>query len=122
IVITFSEATIITPPPPTAPTITGVNPNTGQPSIGTTVTITGTNFRSPVRVIVDAGPAGVKEAFVDQGTVTLTSFRATIQPITLATSQSQTANITVVVDAGNPSEARGTQSAAVTFVSTPRTP
>src|SRR5262249_39321472 len=116
IVITFSEAPIIPTPPSTAPTITGVNPNTGQPSIGTTVTITGTNFRSPVRVIVDAGPAGVKEAFVAQGTVTLTSFRATTQPITLATSQSQTANITVVVDAGNPSEARVTKTAAFTFV------
>src|SRR5437588_4682777 len=61
--ITFSEAAPPPPPPPsTAPTISTVTPSTGPPAGGTVITITGTNFRTPVRVLFNAGPAGTKEA------------------------------------------------------------
>src|SRR6266480_2926401 len=62
--ITFTDLPVTPPPPNTAPTISTVTPNTGPPAGGTVITIAGTNFRTPVRVVFDAGPAGVKEAFV----------------------------------------------------------
>ena len=120
--ISFSEAPIIPPTPSTAPTITSVTPNTGPPAGGTVVTITGTNFRAPVRVLVNAGPAGTKEAFVNQATVTPTQITAVIPAINLVSTQTQAADITVIVDAGNPTEARVTKTGAFTYVTTNLTP
>ena len=120
--ITFSEVPITPPPPSTAPTITSVTPNTGPPAGGTVVTITGTNFRTPVRVLFNAGPAGTKEAFVNQNTVTPTQITAVAPPINLVSTQTQAADITVIVDAGNPTEARVTKTAAFTYVTTNLTP
>ncbi len=120
--ITFSDVPVVTPPPSTAPSITAVNPTTGPPAGGTTITITGTNFRTPVRVVFDAGPAGVKEAFVNQNAVTPTQITAVTPKIDLVSTQTQVASITVIVDAGNPSEARVTRANAFTYVTTNLTP
>jgi len=120
--ITFSEVPITPPPPSTAPTITSVTPTTGPPAGGTVLTITGTNFRTPVRVLVNAGPAGTKEAFVNQSSVTPTQITAVTPPINLVSTQTQAADITVIVDAGNPTEARVTKTAAFTYVTTNLTP
>ena len=120
--INFSEVPVTPPPPSTAPTITSVTPNTGPPSGGTVITITGTNFRTPVRVLVNAGPAGTKEAFVNQATVTPTQITAVMPAINLVSTQTQAADITVIVDAGNPTEARVTKTAAFTYVTTNLTP
>src|SRR5436190_2034076 len=104
--VTFSDVPVGPPPPPsTAPTISTVTPATGPPAGGTVITITGTNFRAPVRVLVDAGPAGLKEAFVNQATVTPTQITAVTPPINLISTQTQVASITVIIDAGNPTEA-----------------
>ncbi|MEK6371645.1 MAG: IPT/TIG domain-containing protein [Acidobacteriota bacterium] len=118
--VTFSETPIIPVPPSTAPTISSVTPNTGPPTGGTTININGTNFRTPVRVIVDAGPAGSKEAFVVS--VTPTQIVAVTPSINLAATQTQAAAITVIVDAGSATEARVTRSAAFTYVTTNLTP
>jgi hypothetical protein len=120
--ITFNEQQVNPPQPSTAPTISSVTPNTGPPTGGTLITITGTNFRSPVRVIVDAGPAGSKEAFVQPQSVTLTSIVAATPSINLTATQTQAAAITVIVDAGSPNEQRVTRSAAFTYVTTNLTP
>jgi IPT/TIG domain len=112
--INFNTTPITPVPPSTAPTISSVTPNTGPPTGGTIITINGTNFRAPARVIIDAGPAGSKEAFVQS--VTPTQIVAVTQAINLATTQSQAASITVIVDAGNPTEQRVTRTNAFTFV------
>jgi hypothetical protein len=114
--ITFSDQPITPPKPSTAPTISSVTPNTGLPAGGTTVTITGSNFRPPVRVLVNAGPAGVHEAFVNQNSVTPTQFTAVMPAINLATTQTQAADITVIVDAGNPTQEQVTKTGAFTYV------
>jgi len=120
--VTFNELPVTPPTPSTAPTISSVTPNTGPPTGGTLITITGTNFRAPVRVIVDAGPAGSKEAFVQPGAVTPTSIVAVTPSINLTATQTQAAAITVIVDAGSPNEARVTRAAAFTYVTTNLTP
>ena len=51
-------------PPSTTPTITTISPSTGRPQGGEQVTINGTNFISPVRVLFDPGMGATpKEAF-----------------------------------------------------------
>jgi hypothetical protein len=75
-----------------------------------------------VRVLVNAGPAGIKEAFVNQSTVTPTQITAVMPAINLVSTQTQAADITVIVDAGNPTEARVTKTAAFTYVTTNLTP
>jgi hypothetical protein len=120
--ITFTDLPVTPPPANTSPTISTVTPNTGPPAGGTVIVIAGTNFRTPVRVVFDAGPAGVKEAFVNQSTVTPTQIIAVTPKIDLVSTQTQAAAITVIVDAGNPTEARVTKSAAFTYVTTNLTP
>ena len=120
VTITFSDQPVVPPTPSTAPTIATVTPNTGSPAGGTSITITGTNFRTPVRVLVDAGPAGTKEAFVVS--VTPTQIVAITPSINLTSTQTQAAAITVIVDAGNPGEARVTRAAAFTYVTSNLTP
>lgn len=122
VLITFNEQPVTPTPPSTAPTISSVSPNTGPPAGGTPVTISGTNFRSPVRVIFDAGAAGSKEAFVQPQSVTPTSFVVVTPAINLTATQTQAASITVIVDAGSPTEQRVTRSAAFTYVTTNLTP
>jgi hypothetical protein len=120
--VTFSEQQVIPPPPSTAPSISTVNPTTGPPTGGTVLTVTGANFRAPIRVVFDAGPAGTKEGFVNQASITPTSFQVVTPPINLVSTQTQAANLTVIVDAGNPTEARVTKTAAFTYVTTNLTP
>ena len=120
--ITFTDVPVTPPPANTAPTISTVTPSTGPPAGGTVIVIAGTNFRTPVRVVFDAGPAGIKEAFVNQNTVTPTQIIAVTPKIDLVSTQTQAAAITVIVDAGNPTEARVTRSAAFTYITTNLTP
>jgi hypothetical protein len=122
VTITWSDAPVTPPQTSTAPTITAVSPTTGPPAGGTVLTITGTNFRTPARVLVDAGPAGVKEAFVNQSTVTPTQLIAVTPAINLVSTQTQVASITVIVDSGNPTEARATRANAFTYITTNLTP
>jgi hypothetical protein len=88
----------------TAPTISNVTPTFGNPAGGQTVTITGTNFRAPVRVLFDFGaPIGTKEAFVTS--VTPTQITVVTPAVDLAGGQALPATIRVIVGAGAPGEA-----------------
>ncbi|HVR37721.1 MAG TPA: IPT/TIG domain-containing protein, partial [Thermoanaerobaculia bacterium] len=53
--IEFKAKPVTQPPVDTSPTITGISPNFGRPQGGQTVRITGTNFRTPLRVLFDFG-------------------------------------------------------------------
>jgi len=112
------------PPPPgqsTTPTITNITPNTGLPQGGTVITITGTNFRTPVRVIVDPGNGQpTKDAFVNQ--VTPTQITAVMPPFDITTGQTLAVSITVVDEAGTPSETPVTKANAFTYQAAVLTP
>jgi IPT/TIG domain len=111
--IVFQAAT--TPPTntPTAPTVTGVAPATGLATGGETITITGTNFRAPVRVLFDFGAGVVKEGFV--ASVTPTQLTVVTPKVDLGAGQTLAATIIVITEAGTTTEARVSASAPFTF-------
>ncbi len=96
--ITFSIQPTTPPPSGTIPTITAVAPATGPPAGGTQVTITGTNFRTPVRVLFDIGDGNPKEAFVASSTTT--QIVVITPPINLATTQTKATDIIVQPTSG----------------------
>ena len=103
-----------TPNPTGAPTITNVTPNFGLPTGGQQVTINGTNFRAPVRVLFDPGSGGTpKEAFVVS--VTSTQIVVVTPAFDLGTGQTLPVAITVITQAGTTSEQTVTSAAAFTF-------
>jgi hypothetical protein len=114
ITVTFSSSGGGGTPPANNPTITGVSPNTGLPSGGQRVTINGTNFREPVRVLFDPG-SGVpaKEAFVvsvtDKQMVVITP------AFDITTGQTLPVSITVITGAGAPTEQSVTSANAFTY-------
>jgi hypothetical protein len=106
VTVNFQTAPIDTgnPGTGTSPTITSISPTFGTPAGGQTVTITGTNFRAPVRVLFDFGaPIGTKEAFVTS--VTPTQITVVTPAVDLAGGQALPATIRVIVGAGAPGEA-----------------
>ncbi|HEX7418654.1 MAG TPA: IPT/TIG domain-containing protein, partial [Thermoanaerobaculia bacterium] len=111
--IVFQAAT--TPPTntPTAPTVTGVSPATGLATGGETITITGTNFRAPVRVLFDFGGGVIKEGFV--ANVTPTQLTVVTPKVDLGAGQTLAATIIVINEAGTTTEARVSASAPFTF-------
>jgi IPT/TIG domain len=111
--IVFQAAT--TPPTnnPTAPTVTGVSPTSGLATGGETITITGTNFSAPVRVLFDFGGGVIKEGFV--ASVTPTLLTVVTPKVDLGAGQTAAATIIVINQAGTTSEARVTASAPFTF-------
>ncbi|HEV8434479.1 MAG TPA: IPT/TIG domain-containing protein [Thermoanaerobaculia bacterium] len=102
--VTFSTVPITPPPPDTTPVITGISPNFGAPTGGQVVTITGKNFRTPLRVLFDFGPGkSPKDATI------ITSTGTSIQVLTPSvdlgpTAQQVTATIKVINEAGTPNE------------------
>ncbi|HEX3111359.1 MAG TPA: IPT/TIG domain-containing protein, partial [Thermoanaerobaculia bacterium] len=102
--VTFSTVPITPPGPDTTPVITGISPNFGAPQGGQVVTITGKNFRIPLRVLFDFGPGTTpKEATI------ITSTGTSIQVLTPSvdlgpTAQQLTATIKVINEAGTPNE------------------
>ncbi|HEX3071834.1 MAG TPA: IPT/TIG domain-containing protein [Thermoanaerobaculia bacterium] len=121
ITITFQDAVIPPIPTPTTPTITAITPATGLPTGNQTVTITGTNFRPPVRVLFDPGSGqAAKEGFVTS--VTPTSITVTTPAFDLGVSQQLIVGITVIVEAGAPTEQRVTKAAAFTYTAPVLTP
>ncbi|HXH91446.1 MAG TPA: IPT/TIG domain-containing protein, partial [Thermoanaerobaculia bacterium] len=86
ITINFQDAVIPPNPTPTTPTISLVDPSFGLPTGNQTVTITGTNFRPPVRVLFDPGSGQApKEGFVTS--VTPTTITVTTPAFDLGVSQ-----------------------------------
>jgi hypothetical protein len=113
ITVTFVAVPVIPPPVSTTPTITAITPAFGRPQGGETVTITGTNFHSPVRVVFDFGSGVTKDAFVSS--VTATSIQVVTPQVDLVTAQTKTATILVFVDPGTASETKATAATPFTY-------
>jgi predicted component of type VI protein secretion system len=104
--VTVSFTALPNNPPPldTAPAITGITPTFGRPQGGETVTITGKNFRTPLRVFFDFGPGTTpKDATIISSTAT------TVQVLTPsvdlgASAQQLTATVKLVNEVGTPNE------------------
>lgn len=113
--IVFQAAS--TPPPstPTAPTVTAVSPTSGLATGGETITITGTNFRAPVRVLFDLGGGVIKEGFVCATCITPTQITVVTPKVDLGAGQTLAATIIVLNEAGTANEARVSASAPFTF-------
>jgi IPT/TIG domain-containing protein len=118
--VTFSATPVTPPPPTTAPTITSISPTSGKPEGGDIVTITGTNFRTPVRVLLDLGGGVTREAFVTSVTPTQVQF---ITPqVNLGAGQTLDANISLINEAGTPNEVKVAGSSPFTFRKAQLTP
>jgi hypothetical protein len=104
--VTFGAAPTTPPPTPTAPTITSISPSFGRPEGGEIVTITGTNFRTPVRVLFDLGGGIIKEAFV--ASVTPTQVQVVTPSVNLGAGQTLDATIILLNEAGTTNEQRVT--------------
>jgi len=102
--VSFSTIPINPPPPDTAPAITGISPNFGAPQGGQVVTITGKNFRIPLRVLFDFGAGTTpKEATIISSTST--SIQVLTPGVDLGpTAQQLTATIKVINEAGTSNE------------------
>ncbi|MEO8033344.1 MAG: IPT/TIG domain-containing protein [Acidobacteriota bacterium] len=115
------QSTPVTPvPPSTTPTLLSVTPAIGRPQGGETITISGTNFRSPARVIFDFGGGKTKDAFIVS--VTPTQIVAITPSVDLTTGQQQVASISVIVEAGTSTEQKVSLASAFTFQSDILTP
>ena len=110
--VTFSSVPVTPPPANTTPTITSISPATGKPAGGDTITITGTNFAAPVRVIFDFGSGVTKEAQVISASAT--QIQVISPPIDLGTGQTASATITLFINAGTSTEQK--VSASTPFV------
>lgn len=119
--VTFQDVTVPNTPPSTAPTISAVTPNTGLPTGNQQITITGTNFRPPVRVLFDPGNGvAAKDAFATL--VTPTQISVISPAFDLGVSQQLIVSIAVIVEAGLPTELRVTKAAAFTYTAPVLTP
>jgi len=101
--VTFSAVPITPPGPDLTPAITAINPTFGRPQGGEVVTITGKNFRTPLRVLFDFGAGTTpKDATIISSTGT------TIQVLTpsvdLGVSQQKTATVKLINEAGTANE------------------
>src|SRR5437899_10145343 len=114
----------VTPPPTsTVPTITAVTPATGKPEGGDIVTITGTNFTQPVRVLFDPGTASgqaPKEAFVQSSSST--SITVVTPSFNVVSGSSLSTDVIVITQAGTSGEQRVVKSAGFVFASATLTP
>jgi len=121
VTLNFQDPIIPNPPTSTTPTISSVTPATGLPTGNQTVVITGTNFRVPVHVIFDPGNGlAPKEGFVTN--VTPTQITVTTPAFDLGVAQQVIANVTVIVEAGTPTEQRVTKTGAFTITAPVLTP
>ncbi len=119
--LNFQDPVIPPVPPSNAPTISAITPATGLPTGNQSVVITGTNFRTPVRVLFDpANGSPAKEAFPTS--VTPTSITVITPAFDLGVSQQIVANVTVIVEAGAATEQRVTKTGAFTYTAPVLTP
>jgi hypothetical protein len=130
--IVFSTTTV-PPVPNTSPTIISITPASGRPQGGETITIIGTNFRQPLRVIftcvgsaanppdpaVCAGQAP-KDAFIQS--VSATQIVAVTPSFSVPAGAAVTTSIQIIVGAGTPNEQSVTQASSFTFASPTLTP
>ena len=121
ITVTFGDVVVPPTPTSTAPTITSVSPSSGLPTGNQQVVIAGSNFRTPVRVLFTPASGGAaKEAFVTSATATQITV---ISPaFDLGVSQQLVVSVTVIVEAGLPTELRVTKATAFTYTAAVLTP
>jgi hypothetical protein len=118
--VTFVARPIVTPPPPTTATITSITPAIGRPSGGELIRITGTNFRSPVRVLFDIGlPVPVEGVVVS---VSETVIEVITPPVNLGAGQQLAADVIVLTEAGSTTEQRVEVAGGFTFRNVQLTP
>ena len=120
--VTFTATPVTPPPTSTAPTVTGVTPTSGLATGGQTLTITGTNFRTPVRVLFQFSDGTVKEGFVCATCVTPTSITVVTPAVNLGAGQTLDATVVVLTEAGTSNETRTTASGPFTFRAAQLTP
>jgi len=121
VTVNFQDPVVPVVPPSNAPTISAVTPASGLPTGNQSVVITGTNFRTPVRVLFDPGNGSpAKEAFATN--VTPTSITVITPAFDLGVSQQIVANVTVIVEAGSATEQRVTKTGAFTYTAPVLTP
>ncbi|MDQ6800167.1 MAG: IPT/TIG domain-containing protein [Acidobacteriota bacterium] len=118
--VTFSTVPVTPQPPSTTPTITTIVPTTGPPAGGTQVTINGTNFRTPVRVLFDIGDGNPQEAFVVS--VSPTQIVVITPRINLTTGQTKAADVIVITQAGTAAESRVVKTQGFTYQNAVLTP
>jgi hypothetical protein len=119
--IAFQAQTPTTPIPNTTPTVGTITPATGRPQGGETITINGTNFRNPARVVFEYPNGTTKDAKIVS--LTPTQIVALTPSTDLGTGQQQAVSITVYVEAGTANELKITTANAFTYradVLTPR--
>lgn len=102
--VVFSAVPVNPPPPETTPVISGINPTFGRPQGGEVVTITGRNFRTPLRVLFDTG-AGTTPKQATIITSTGTSISVLTPAVDLGpTAQQLVATIKVINEVGTANE------------------
>ena len=111
--VTFRARPTTTPPPPTAPTISSIVPSVGSPAGGQIIRITGTNLKSPVRVLFNTGGALPVEAFVVSATET--QIEVITPAVNLGAGQQLAVDITVITQAGTINEQRVSAPGGFTF-------
>ena len=112
--IRFVDKTVQPPVPNTDPTITGVTPSVGSPNGGQIITISGTNFRAPLKVLFDPG-TGVLPTEVSIVSASETAIQVLTPKVNIAAGQQSKFNITVITQQGSTSERRVSSAAAFTF-------
>lgn len=112
--IRFVDKPVTPPVPNTAPTISGVTPAVGSPNGGQIITITGTNFRQPLKVLFDPG-TGALPTEVPIVSSTETSIQVITPRVNIAAGQQLKFNVTVITQLGSTSEQRVSSAAAFTF-------
>lgn len=111
--VTFTARAVTPTPPSTTATITNVTPQFGRVEGGDLVTISGTNFRQPVRVFFDIGGGVLREAQVIS--VTPTQIQILTPGVQLASGQTLESQIVVFIEQGTPNEQRVAASGTFTF-------
>jgi hypothetical protein len=118
--VTFKSSPVIEPPKGTAPTITAVTPNVTTPAGGQRVTITGTNFFEPLKVLFDIGqPLPVQGVIVSS---TETSIEVITPGVNIAAGQQLVADVIVLTKASTANEQRAELTGGLTFRNEQLTP
>lgn len=118
--VTFLAKPTTENPPVLTPTITSVTPAIGRPAGGEIIKITGTNFKTPLKVLFDLGGIAPVEVFVASSTDKL--LEVITPAVDLGAGQQKTASIIIITGAGTSAEDRVEAADAFTFRNEQLTP
>jgi len=112
--VSFAARPVTPTPPNTAPTITSVTPAVGRPAGGEIIRISGTNFRTPVKVLFRLPNQAIPtEASIVS--VTDTAIEVITPGVNVGAGQQVVADIIVITQAGTATENRVERTGAFTF-------